>query len=65
MKARTGLLEKVNELEKGLQALKLEILLRPSAKQKRQGATYKDQAILKEVRRVRKTLWHDRYSKAV
>lgn len=65
MKQNTVILEKMNEIEKELQALKLEYFFTLPKKQKDKTVFYKDKDILREVKKARKKLWDEKYSKAV
>lgn len=59
------ILEKMNELEKELQFLKLRVFLNLPKKQKEKYGIYKDKDIINEIRKIRKKLWDEKYSKAV
>jgi len=62
-KLNTTILEKVNQIEKNLQSLKLEYLLSLSEKQRKKIRIYRDKDIIDELRRTRKILWNEKYSK--
>ena len=57
------ILDKVNMLEKNLQELKVNLLL--SLFKRKQKGLYKEEDIGKEVRKIRKKLWNEKYSKAI
>lgn len=57
------ILDKVSALEKSLQELKVDLLLGlPKIKK---GGVYKEKDILREVKKLRKKLWDEKYSKAI
>ncbi|HBT81195.1 hypothetical protein A2757_02130 [Candidatus Giovannonibacteria bacterium RIFCSPHIGHO2_01_FULL_48_47] len=55
------LLDKIEKIEKGLQELKVDFLFRMP--QGREKGMYKTEEILKEVRKIRKDIWNERYRK--
>ena len=62
-KSNTLILDEVRKIEQDLQALKAQFYLRLPKKEKKAVAFYKDEVILKEVKKVRKKLWNEKYSK--
>lgn len=58
------ILERVNEIEKNLQKLKVDLLF-GSLKKKRGIEIYKTENILKEIKKIRKQFWDEKYSKIV
>lgn len=66
MKQRdNAMLEKVSRLERDLQFLKVELLLRVAPRRARQEKTlYQDEDIVRAVKRIRRSLWNERYSPA-
>lgn len=64
-KQGVGLMEKVNEIEKNLQSLKVEYFLNLPKKTKKEIQVYKEKDIIKEVKKIRKDLWNEKYSKAI
>ena len=58
------ILEKINTIEKDLQQLKIDLLLSSLNKQRGAGV-YKDDNILKEIKKIRKQLWNEKYSKTI
>lgn len=57
------ILEKVGELEKNLQELKVNLLW--DFLKKKERGRYKEEDILKEIKRIRKQLWDEKYSKTI
>jgi hypothetical protein len=57
------ILEKISKIEKGLQELKVNFLFPVS--RRRASGSYPLKDIKKEVRRVRKQLWNEEYSKRI
>lgn len=55
-------LEKLDNLERDLQILKVELLLKAKVKNQVSGP-YKEKDIVKEVRKTRKQLWNGTYKK--
>ena len=64
-KQSATILERVNEIEKNLQSLKVDYILNLPDKQKKLFQFYKDKDIVTEIRKTRKKLWNERYSKAI
>jgi len=64
-KLNTTILEKVNQIERSLQSLKLEYFLRLSKKQRKRFGIYRDEDIISELRKIRKALWNEKYSKVI
>ncbi|HHD92278.1 MAG TPA: hypothetical protein ENL06_01465 [Candidatus Portnoybacteria bacterium] len=58
------ILERVNEIDRNLQKLKVDLLFDFLKKKKNRGI-YKTEDILKEVRKVRKQIWDEKYSKII
>lgn len=58
------ILKKVNKIERNLQELRIG-LLADFPKKKIEYGPYKENNILKEVRKVRKKLWNEKYSKTI
>ena len=61
---KSMILEKINTIEKDLQQLKIDFLLGSLNKQRGAGV-YKDDNILKEIKKIRKQLWNEKYSKTI
>lgn len=63
-KNQSAILEKVNKIERELQSLKFD-LMPPSKlpKTKKQMGIYGEKEILREIRKIRKKLWDEKYSK--
>jgi len=59
------ILEKMSELEKELQFLKLRVFLDLPKKQKEKYKVYKERNIINEIKKIRKKLWDEKYSKTV
>ncbi len=59
------ILEKMSELEKELQFLKLRVFLDLPKKQKEKYKVYKERNIINEIRKIRKKFWDEKYSKTV
>jgi len=64
-KQSATILERVNEIEKNLQSLKVDYILNLPDKQKKLFQFYKDKYIVTEIRKTRKKLWNERYSKVI
>jgi len=64
-KQSATILERVNEIEKNLQSLKVDYILNLPDKQKKLFQFYKDKDIVTEIRKTRKKLWNERYSKVI
>lgn len=64
-KLNTTILERVSQIERNLQSLKLEYFLSLSEKQRKKIGIYRDEDIINELRRIRKVLWNEKYSKVV
>ncbi len=62
-KNSSAILEKVGELEKNLQELKVNLLW--DFLKKKERGRYKEEDILKEIKRIRKQLWDEKYSKTI
>ena len=60
----TAVLEKLNEIERDIQTLKFEYLTSALESKKSRFEIYKEGDILKEVRKVRKQLWHEKHPKS-
>ena len=60
--SKTDILNKVNELERGLQELKVGLLLRMPRIRRKIGF-YNEQDILLEAKRTRGQIWKERYAK--
>jgi len=60
----TTILERVNEIERNLQKLKVDLLF-DSLKKKKGMEIYKTENILKEIKKIRKQLWDEKYSKVI
>jgi len=58
------ILERVNEIEKSLQKLKVDLLF-DSLKKKKGVGMYRTEDILKEIKKARKQLWNEKYSKII
>jgi hypothetical protein len=58
----TSILKRVNEIEKNLQELKVDLLFRFPKKELK---IYPLEAILKEIKKTRKKLWNEKYSKTI
>jgi len=58
-----SILEKINEIEKALQKLKIELMF--PLKKENKFKIYSTKKILKEIRKIRKNLWNEKYSKAI
>jgi hypothetical protein len=61
----TTILERVNQIERELQSLKVKYFLSLSEKERNRTGIYRDENIINELRKIRKTLWNERYSKAI
>jgi len=59
------ILEKMSELEKELQFLKLRVFLDLPKKQKEKYKVYEERNIINEIKKIRKKLWDEKYSKIV
>ena len=55
-----AVLEKINRIEKELQELKIDFLLR--SPQKKKGGIYSGKEIMGELKKVRKQIWNEKYS---
>lgn len=62
IKNYAGMLDRVVEMERNLQEIKVDLML-SSVKEKKPREFYKEDDILREARRVRKQLWNEKYSK--
>jgi hypothetical protein len=62
IKNYTPMLDRVVEMEKNLQEIKVDLML-SAGKEKKTREIYKEDDILKEVKRIRKQLWNEKYSK--
>lgn len=63
-KSGAVILEKVNRIEKDLQALKVELYFRlPS--ESRKSKIYSERNLLAEIKKTRKKFWDAKYSKSV
>jgi len=60
----TTILERVNEIERNLEKLKVDLLF-DSLKKKKGMEIYKTENILKEIKKIRKQLWDEKYSKVI
>ena len=60
----TTILERVNEIEKNLQKLKVDLLF-DSLKKKKGRGIYKTEDILREIKKTRKQFWNEKYSKVI
>jgi len=60
----TAILERVNKIERNLQKLKVDLLF-DSLKKKRETGIYKTENILREIKKIRKQLWNEKYSKVI
>jgi len=58
------ILERVNEIEKSLQELKVDLLF-DSLKKKKGMRMYRTEDILKETKKTRKQFWNEKYSKVI
>ena len=58
------ILERVNEIEKSLQKLKVDLLF-DSLKKKKGMRMYRTEDILKETKKTRKQFWNEKYSKVI
>lgn len=59
-----AILERVNEIERDLQKLKVDLLF-GSLKKKGGAEIYKTENILKEIKKIRNQLWNEKYSKVI
>lgn len=57
--------EKVEKIEKDLQELKIRLFVDLSGEKKDLKGTYKENAILSELKKIRKRLWNERYVKTI
>lgn len=58
------ILNKVNQLEQGLLELKVS-LLDNLGKEKKSSGIYKESLITQDIRKIRKRLWNEKYSKSI
>ena len=58
------ILERVNEIEKSLQELKVDLLF-DSLKKKKGMRMYRTEDILREIKKTRKQFWNEKYSKVI
>ncbi len=58
------ILERVNEIERNLQKLKVDLLF-GSLQKKGETGIYKTENILKEIKKIRKQFWDEKYSKGI
>lgn len=61
---KTAIIEKVRKIEEDLQRLKAELYLRLPKKKRQSLLIYNERDILAEIKRTRKKLWNEKYSKA-
>ena len=59
------ILERVNEIEKSLQVLKLDYFFSLPRRGRNKSRIYEDKDILSELRKTRKKFWNEKYSKVV
>jgi len=59
----TKIFEKLQLLEKDLQRLKIETYL--NLPLKREGALYPEKKLLRTLRKIRKSIWQERYAKKI
>lgn len=59
-----AILERVNEIERNLQKLKVDLLF-DSFEKKGERGIYKTENILREVKKIRKQFWDEKYSKVI
>ena len=60
----TTILERVNEIERDFQKLKVDLLF-DSLKKRKGIGIYKTENILKEIKKIRKQFWNEKYSKVI
>jgi uncharacterized protein (UPF0210 family) len=58
------ILKRVNEIDRNLQELRVDLLVGLSVKKEKYGF-YDDKNLLKEIKKVRKNLWDEKYSKTL
>lgn len=58
------ILKKVNEIDRNLQELRIDLLVDLPVKKKKYGF-YDENNLLKEIKKVRKNLWNEKYSKTI
>ncbi|MDI6602740.1 MAG: hypothetical protein QME57_01290 [Patescibacteria group bacterium] len=63
-KNSSSILDRVDEIERSLQRLKVDLLLRFVRMKKRTGI-YQEKDLVKEVRKIRKEFWNEKYSKII
>jgi len=62
-KKLNSILKRINEIEKNIQEMKIDLLFNFSKKEKLNIYQLKD--ILNEVKKIRKELWNEKYSKNI
>ncbi|OGF69485.1 hypothetical protein A3H65_01320 [Candidatus Giovannonibacteria bacterium RIFCSPLOWO2_02_FULL_45_14] len=58
-----AVLEKIGKIEKELQKLKVDFLLR--LPEQKRGGRYSDKEIVREVKKARKQIWNEKYSRRI